>query len=154
VEGDSIYNGAIDNATGTAALLELAQAYRALPQACAFGGVHCDHAEEQGLLGSYHYADHPCFRSRTIGVINMDALFPFRDFNGMTVVGLGSWVGELLGWREGNGAHVAADPNGIQRLLPLDHYPFAKKASRLFSRWAARSTTRRRPRMSKPSAIT
>ena len=124
VEGDSIYNGAIDNATGTAALLELAQAYGALPQASARSIVFiATTAEEQGLLGSYHYADHPVFPlASTVGVINMDALFPFGDFNGMTVVGMGSSELEgLLGCsRAADGTEAASRPEPrIRRVLSL-----------------------------------
>ncbi len=132
VDGDSIYNGAIDNATGTASLLALAKAYRALSAAPARSIVFfATAAEEQGLLGAYHYADHPVFPlANTMAVINMDALFPFGDFNGMTVVGLGS--SELETYLE-----AAATQMG-RKLLPdptpeygaffrSDHYPFAKK---------------------------
>ncbi len=132
VDGDSIYNGAIDNATGTAALLELAQAYRSLPQAPARSIVFiATTAEEQGLLGSYHYADHPVFPlANTIGVINMDALFPFGDFNGMTVVGLGS--SELENYLDAAakemGRTLIADPTPeYGAFFRSDHYPFAKK---------------------------
>ena len=132
VDGDSIYNGAIDNATGTAALLELAQAYRALPQACARSVVFiATTAEEQGLLGSYHYADHPVFPlANTIGVINMDALFPFGDFNGMTVVGLGSSELEeyLSAAAKEMGRTLLPDPTPeYGAFFRSDHYPFAKK---------------------------
>jgi Zn-dependent M28 family amino/carboxypeptidase len=131
VDGDTIYNGAVDNATGTAALLELAQAFRALPKAPRRSVVFvATTAEEQGLLGAYHYADHPVFPlENTVGVINMDALFPFGDWNGMTVVGLGS--SELEDYLRDAAAEMGrglqADPTPeYGAFFRSDHYPFAK----------------------------
>jgi hypothetical protein len=132
VDGDSIYNGAVDNATGTAALLELAQAFTALPTAPRRTVVFvATTAEEQGLLGAYHYADHPVFPlAQTVGVINMDALFPFDDWNGMTVVALGS--SELEDYLRAAAAELGrglvADPTPEHgAFFRSDHYPFAKK---------------------------
>jgi Zn-dependent M28 family amino/carboxypeptidase len=88
-------------------------------------------AEEQGLLGAYHYADHPLFPlEKTVGVINMDALFPFDDWNGMTVVALGS--SELEDYLRTAAAELGrglqADPNPeFGAFFRSDHYPFAKK---------------------------
>jgi len=79
VDGDSIYNGAIDNATGCAILLELARAWAALPQkprrSALFLAVT---AEEDGLRGAEYYARHPDFpASKTAIDLNFDALFPW-----------------------------------------------------------------------------
>ena len=132
VDGDSIYNGAIDNASGTAALLELAQTFGAMAEKPSRSIVFiATAAEEQGLLGAYHYADHPVFPlDQTAGVINMDALFPFGDFNGMTVVGLGS--SELEDYLQDAatqmGRTLLADPNPeYGAFFRSDHYPFVKK---------------------------
>ncbi|MDH5627113.1 MAG: M28 family metallopeptidase [Candidatus Krumholzibacteria bacterium] len=132
VDGDTIYNGAVDNATGTAALLELAQAFAALPEPPRRSVVFvATTAEEQGLLGAYHYADHPVFPlEKTVGVINMDALFPFGDWNGMTVVGLGSSELEdyLRAAAAEQGRGLQADPTPeYGAFFRSDHYPFAKK---------------------------
>jgi Zn-dependent M28 family amino/carboxypeptidase len=132
VNGDSIYNGAVDNATGTAALLELAQAFTSLPKAPRRSVVFiATTAEEQGLLGSYDYADHPVFPlERTIAEINMDALFPFDDWNGMTVVAMGSSELEdyLRTAAAAMGRKLEADPAPEQgAFFRSDHYPFAKK---------------------------
>jgi len=91
LEGDQIYNGALDNASGTAALLEIAQAYATLPQAprrsVLFLAVT---AEEQGLLGSAYYAAHPLFPLQdTVGGINMDGMNIVGPTRDITVVGLG-----------------------------------------------------------------
>jgi Zn-dependent M28 family amino/carboxypeptidase len=92
VTGDNIYNGAIDNGTGTAALITLAQAFaRARPapeRSVVFAAVT---AEESGLLGSAHYADHPLFPlERTAAVINMDALYAGGPTRDVAVIGYGS----------------------------------------------------------------
>lgn len=132
VEGDSIYNGAVDNATGTAALLALARAYSSLPTPPKRTIVFlATTAEEQGLLGAYHYADHPAFPlARTMADINMDALFPFGPYNGMTVVGLGS--SELEDYMRDAaakfGRKLIDDPNPeYGAFFRSDHYPFARK---------------------------
>jgi Zn-dependent M28 family amino/carboxypeptidase len=79
VNGDSIYNGAIDNATGCAILLEMARVWAGLPQkprrSALFLAVT---AEEDGLRGSEYYAAHPIFPpAKTAIALNYDALFPW-----------------------------------------------------------------------------
>ena len=91
-KGDSILNGAVDNATGTAALFEIAKAFTSLPEkqnrSILFLSVTC---EEQGLLGSEFYANNPIFPlTRTAGVINIDALNIFGKTKDMTIVGFGN----------------------------------------------------------------
>jgi Zn-dependent M28 family amino/carboxypeptidase len=92
VNGDSIYNGAADNATGTAGLLTLARAYAAMKtppsRSILFLAVT---AEEQGLLGSQYYAEHPIYPlNRTAAVINMDVLNTAGPTEDLTVIGLGA----------------------------------------------------------------
>jgi len=89
--GDTILNGAIDNATGTAALLELAEAYKSLdrPQkrSIIFLAVTC---EEFGLLGSEYYAKNPIYPlNKTIAAINMDGLNIFGKTKDITIIGYG-----------------------------------------------------------------
>ena len=91
LEGDQIYNGALDNASGTAALMEIAEAYATLPQpprrSVLFLAVT---AEEQGLLGTAYYAAHPLFPlDDTVGGINMDGMNIVGPTRDITVVGLG-----------------------------------------------------------------
>src|SRR4029078_12997330 len=74
LKGDQIFNGALDNASGVAALLTLAKAYKALPQTTAptmlFLAVT---GEEQGLLGAKCYATHPLYPlNKTLADMNMD----------------------------------------------------------------------------------
>lgn len=130
LDGDNIFNGAVDNATGTAALLELAEAYAALPEPPERSIVFlATTAEEQGLLGSFHYAAHPVFPlERTVAVINMDALFPFGAFDSMTVVALGaSELDDYLARAAKEvGRSLHADPMPeLGAFFRSDHYPFA-----------------------------
>jgi Zn-dependent M28 family amino/carboxypeptidase len=74
VDGDSIYNGADDNASGTAVLLELAEAFATLDtrprRSLVFIALS---AEELGLLGAFHYTDNPTFPiESTVANVNMD----------------------------------------------------------------------------------
>jgi Zn-dependent M28 family amino/carboxypeptidase len=90
--GDTIYNGAIDNATGVSALITLAGAFgRAQPKperSIIFLAVT---AEESGLLGSAYYAAHPSHPlERTAAVINMDALYAGGPTRDVSVIGYGS----------------------------------------------------------------
>jgi Zn-dependent M28 family amino/carboxypeptidase len=87
-KGDKIYNGAVDNATGIAALLELARAYGRQPtpkRSVVFLAVT---AEEKGLLGSEYYASNPLYPlAATAGMINMDALSPRGLARNFTISG-------------------------------------------------------------------
>ena len=91
MEGDSIYNGAVDNATGCAQLLALAKAFVALPErprrSILFLFVA---AEEQGLLGSEYYATHPTVPpARLAASINLDSANIYGRTRDVTYVGLG-----------------------------------------------------------------
>jgi len=92
LEGDQIYNGALDNATGTAGLLELAEAFMSLEQRPArsilFIAVT---AEEQGLLGSAYYGSNPIYPlEKTVAAVNMDAMNILGSMKDVVVVGLGN----------------------------------------------------------------
>ncbi len=91
-EGDQIYNGAVDNATGVAGMLEIAGAFAAQQPAparsVAFVAVTL---EESGLLGSKYYVAHPAFpMAKTVAAINLDALSVYGASRDMVVVGKGS----------------------------------------------------------------
>ena len=91
LSGDAIYNGALDNATGTAALIELAAAFVKLGtpprRSVLFVAVT---GEEQGLLGSTYYVAHPVVPlAKTAAVINMDSLNIFGRMKDVQVVGYG-----------------------------------------------------------------
>ncbi len=132
VNGDRIYNGAVDNASGTAGLLEIARAYTRLSppprRSILFLAVT---AEEKGLLGSQYYAEHPLYPlERTVAVINMDGLNVYGRTRDITVIGLGhSTLDEHV-------RAVAAEQGRVVRPDPepekgffyrSDHFSFAKQ---------------------------
>ncbi|MBX0289393.1 M28 family peptidase [Hymenobacter sp. HSC-4F20] len=91
IAGDSIYNGAVDDGTGLAALLSIAEAFQKAPQkperSIVFLAVT---AEEQGLLGSAYYAQHPPYPlNKTVADLNMDMLWPYGQMKDLTVIGYG-----------------------------------------------------------------
>jgi Zn-dependent M28 family amino/carboxypeptidase len=130
--GDSILNGAVDNATGTAALLEIAEAFTKLPstqnRSVVFLAVT---GEEQGLLGSEYYANNPIYPlNKTAAVINMDALNIFGSTKDMTIVGYGN--SELDKYAEKilkkYGRYAVPDPTPEKGgYFRSDHFSFAKK---------------------------
>ncbi len=90
--GDNIYNGAVDNATGVAGIIEIAEAMRKAPtppkRSVLFLAVTL---EESGLLGSKYYVAHPVIPlDKTVAVINLDAMAPIGKARDITVVGKGS----------------------------------------------------------------
>jgi Zn-dependent M28 family amino/carboxypeptidase len=91
VQGDSIYNGAVDNATGVASLLELATAFKKLPKQPDRTILFISYtAEEQGLLGSEYYAKHPVFPlAKTVANINMDMMGIAGKTKDIVVYGFG-----------------------------------------------------------------
>jgi Zn-dependent M28 family amino/carboxypeptidase len=91
LEGDQIYNGAADNASGVAGLLEIAQAYSSLKtrpkRSLLFMAVT---AEEQGLLGSKFYSENPLYPlNKTVATFNMDVLGTWGATRDTQVVGAG-----------------------------------------------------------------
>ena len=131
VEGDAIYNGAVDNATGVAALLEIARAFAAMRPAPArsilFLAVT---AEEAGLLGSAYYAADPLYPlAGTAANINIDAM----NVHGRTsdVVLIGRGASELDDYAEvaaaEQGRTIVADPEPEKgSYYRSDHFNFAK----------------------------
>ncbi len=90
-KGDSIYNGALDNASGSAALLEMARAFKNLAEkperTVIFLSVT---GEEQGLLGSEFYARHPIYPLKTtVANLNMDVVNPHEKTKDVVVTGMG-----------------------------------------------------------------
>lgn len=131
LEGDQIFNGALDNATGTAGLIELARAFESLENPPArsilFLAVT---AEEQGLLGSAYYAQNPVYPlDKTVAAINMDGLNILGPTHDITVVGLGQ--SELDDYLEraadAQGRWLRPDPEPEKGFyFRSDHFNFAK----------------------------
>lgn len=89
VNGDPIYNGAADNATGTAMLLEMVRAWASLPQKPKRSAIFLAvSAEEQGLRGSFYWGQHPTIPAGKIAAaLNFDMFQPFGRFKDVTVNG-------------------------------------------------------------------
>ncbi len=130
-KGDSILNGAVDNGTGVAALLEIAKAFTTLPEkqkrSILFMSVT---GEEQGLLGSEYYARHPIFPlAKTVAVINMDALNIFGKTKDMTIVGFGNSKLDdyAVAVLKKHGRYAIPDPTPEKGgYFRSDHFSFAK----------------------------
>lgn len=89
-DGDDICNGAVDNATGSAALVALAQGHMNAGPADRSIVFLAVTAEESGLLGSKYYAENPVFPlSQTVGGVNMDAFSMAGPAKNLTVIGMG-----------------------------------------------------------------
>ncbi len=88
--GDAIYNGAIDNATGVACLLELAAEFAAAPRLGRTVLFLFPTLEEEGLLGSKYYVTHPLLPlAKTVADLNFDTVVPIGPARDYVVVGLG-----------------------------------------------------------------
>lgn len=130
--GDQIYNGAVDNATGVAGLIEIAEKFAGLKENPARSVVFLAvTAEESGLLGSKYYANNPIYPlGLTAGVINMDALNVHGKTKNMIVVGYG--MNELQGYLEEvlqeQGRVAVPEPHPEKGFyFRSDHFSFAKK---------------------------
>jgi Zn-dependent M28 family amino/carboxypeptidase len=129
-KGDRIYNGAVDNATGTAALLELARVYAQQPQPKRSVVFLVVTAEEKGLLGSEYYASNPVYPlAKTVGVINMDAMSPYGPARDFSISGnarldlLDQLTAKARQWK----IHYSPDPRPeAGGFFRSDHFPFAK----------------------------
>lgn len=112
---DQIYNGAVDNATGTAAILEIAERFAgnagAPARSLIFVAVT---AEEQGLLGSEYYAIDPLVpHNQTVAGFNFDGMLPIGPTEDIVVIGYGSSELEdiLRVQAEERGMYLTPDPN-------------------------------------------
>jgi hypothetical protein len=132
VNGDSIYNGAFDNASGSAALMEIARAFTKLPNAPKRSLIFLnDTGEEKGLQGAYYFAFNPTVPvEKIVANINMDELnsfFPLKD-----VVGFGaehtSMKADLDAAAKLVGYQVSADPFPEETIfIRSDQFPFVRR---------------------------
>jgi Zn-dependent M28 family amino/carboxypeptidase len=130
INGDDICNGALDNATGTAGLIALAEAHaKAGPadRSIVFLSVT---AEESGLLGSAYYGANPLYPlSQTVGGINMDGLNVVGRTHDVTVVGFGKSELEpiLAGYAKAQGRHLVPEATPEKgSFFRSDHFSLAK----------------------------
>jgi Zn-dependent M28 family amino/carboxypeptidase len=128
---DHVYNGAIDNATGVAGVLEIAEAFTVQDPKPARSVVFLlVTLEESGLLGSKYYAANPVIPLKdTVAVVNLDAMSvvgPTKDF---VVIGLGNseldTVLEPIATAQGR---VLVEEDGVEKgfFFRSDHFSFAK----------------------------
>lgn len=130
IDGDSIYNGAHDNASGTSTLLGIAEAMASGPapdRSVIFLAVT---AEEQGLLGSKYYGENPIYPpAQTVANINMDGITTWGPMKDLTVVGYGQSELEDLAEEiaKKQGRYIIPDPDpGKGYFFRSDHFQFAK----------------------------
>ena len=129
--GDAIFNGAVDNASGTAALLELARVWAAGPRPERSIVMISFTAEESGLLGSEYYAANPVWPlEKTVAGFNLDAMNVYGRVRNLGVVGHGqSDLDERLtaaAARQGRGVEPDANP-AAGSYFRSDHFPLAKR---------------------------
>jgi len=131
VNGDSVYNGAVDNASGIAAMLAVAKAFKNAKEkperTVVFLAVT---AEEQGLLGSEYYALHPVYPlNKTVADLNMDALGFYGETKDISIKGKGqneveNYITEIL---DKNGLEAVGDTRpSAGSYYRSDHFNFAK----------------------------
>lgn len=138
VDGDAIYNGAVDNATGCAILLELARAWAALPQKPRRSAIFIAlTAEEAGLRGSEFYATHPVVPAeKTAAALNFDGFYPYGRTRDVSLTGADRTtltpVVEEAARRMGYEIKPDAHPEqgGYYR---SDHFSFARAGMPAFS---------------------
>ena len=130
IEGDSIYNGAVDNASGTAGLLAIAEAFKKsnpTKRSIVFLAVT---GEEQGLLGSAYYAEYPIFDAKkTVANINIDALDSPGKMKDLTITGYGQSEMDEYAKEAAleQNRYIIPDPEAEKGyFFRSDHFNFAK----------------------------
>jgi Zn-dependent M28 family amino/carboxypeptidase len=132
LRGDQIYNGALDNASGTAQMLEIARAFKRLPtppkRSILFLAVT---AEESGLLGAKYYANNPLYPlEQTLANINIDGVNQWGRTSDIVVIGLGNSTldDELQAAATAAGRTLAPDAEPEKGFFyRSDHFEFAKQ---------------------------
>jgi Zn-dependent M28 family amino/carboxypeptidase len=129
--GDNIYNGAVDNATGIAHLIEQARAFAQGPRPDRSVVFLAVTAEEKGLLGSEYYATHPLYPlAKTVGVLNTDSMGVWGPEKNFSISGTAKLdlLDDLIAEGKRQGRYFTPDPHpesgGFYR---SDHFSFAKQ---------------------------
>lgn len=131
INGDNIYNGAYDNASGTAGLLELVKAYTSMPENASRSILFlATTAEEQGLFGAAYYATHPLAPlNKTVGGLNIDGLNVIGPTKDVTIVGFGNSQLDAYLEQEASkaGKYLRPDPEPEKGYFyRADHFELAK----------------------------
>ena len=128
--GDNIYNGAIDNASGVAGVLEIAEQFTVNKPADRSVVFLFVTLEESGLLGSKYYAAHPVIPlAKTVAVINLDAMTMVGPAKDLTVIGLGNselddWLASIATTQKRVLKQESSPEKGM--FFRSDHFSFAK----------------------------
>jgi Zn-dependent M28 family amino/carboxypeptidase len=138
VNGDAIYNGAIDNATGCAILLELARAWAALPQKPKRSALFLSvTAEEGGLRGSEFYAAHPLYPpAKTAIALNYDAIYPWGRVLDLVLTGAERTTAFAQARQIAKRLNLELAPDAEPEqghYFRSDHFPFAHAGIPAFS---------------------
>lgn len=144
INGDKIYNGAVDNATGCAMVLETARVWAALPQKPRRSALFLFvTAEEAGLLGSDYYGKHPLVPAGKTAVdLNFDAFFPFGKTSDVDVTGAERTTLWPLVERDAAAMHLQIKPDpepGQGHYYRSDHFSLARVGIPSFSISAGRT---------------
>lgn len=130
VKGDGICNGAVDNASGTAGLIAMAEMNGKAGAAARSQVFLAVTAEESGLLGSQYYAEHPVYPlAQTVGGINMDGLNVEGATRNVKVIGpgLSDLDGYVARWAKAGNRVIAPDPDAEKGYYyRSDHFSLAK----------------------------
>lgn len=132
INGDAIYNGAMDNASGIATLLEAARSFREKKQSFRRSVVFLAvTGEEHGLKGSRYYASHPTVPATGIAAnINIDMFLPLFPFHSLIVQGLeeSNLADDLQAVAKSIGVEVLSDPEPERRaFVRSDQYSFIRQ---------------------------
>lgn len=132
-KGDRIYNGAVDNASGVAALIELARVYGKAPRTDRSVVFLAVTAEERGLLGSEYYASHPLYPlATTVADLNMDVMNVRGAARDLAASGdaPATLQDDLVKAAARAGLRVTPDPEPeAGHFYRSDHFPFAKRGT-------------------------
>jgi Zn-dependent M28 family amino/carboxypeptidase len=130
-KGDKVYNGALDNASGTAALMELARAYGKAPRPARSVVFLSVTAEEKGLLGSEYYAANPLYPlATTVAALNMDGVNLTGPAKDVTTSGDSAMTlqDDLIRVARTHGLYFSPDPRPeAGSYYRSDHFPLAKR---------------------------
>ena len=131
LNGDSIYNGAVDNGTSLAWMLEIARAFSSLEQRPRRSVLFmAPTAEEQGLLGAHYYVKNPAFPlHKTVANLNNDLMLPLGRMKDVMITGYGQSELDDLVYEAASmqDRYVVPDPNPQTGMYyRADHFPFAK----------------------------
>ena len=129
--GDAIRNGAVDNATGTAELLEVARAFSGSKRPARSVVFAAWTAEEKGLLGAEYFAQHPLYPlARTAAVINLDPHVVLPAARNLELIGPGQTDLETLLTQAAREQGLRVDPEPSPEAgwyFRSDHFPFAQR---------------------------